>query len=394
MNEIIDISKLNYNELEIINILNSSANTVDIEIENDHYYTLQNGVISHNSLSTLSQTSSGIEPIFQIYYTRRRKINPNDKNARSDFVDELGDHWEEYQVIHEPFKHWMKVQGINITDKMTHEELDRYIAMSPYYQALANDIDGKEKVRMQGAVNQYVDHSISSTINLPEKVTVDEVSDLFMTAWESGCKGVTIYREGSRSGVLISSEKKVNVFKENHAPKRPRSLPCDIMRFVNKGEKWIGFLGLYDNKPYEVFTGLAEQVTIPHYLQSAHIVKDKNGVGNVYNLIYQDKDGYTQEFKGLSRAFNREYWNIGRLVSAILRHGMPIPNVIMLIDKLEIDSSQEITSWKNGVKRLLKKYIHDGTVVHAQSCPECQQDKLVYKDGCMMCSSCGWSKCD
>lgn len=348
------------------------------------------------SLSCLTQTSSGIEPVYSLFHTRRRKINPNDRSAKSDFIDELGDHWEEYNVIHPKFLDWARTAGI--TDDLSTvspEKLRKLVTKSPYYKSTSSEIDWNEKVQMIGRVQKYVDHSISNTTNLPSNITKEEVDSLYVTAWKSGCKGLTIYRDGSRSGVLVSTEEnKINIFKENHAPKRPKILPADIMRFVNKGEKWIGVLGLLDNKPYEVFTGPIELLPIPPYIESAEIVKEKNGDGNsLYNLRWVDRDGFVQEFRGLSRTFNREFWNIGRLVSAILRHGMPIPNVILLIDKLEIDGGEHITSWKNGVKRMLKKYISDGTQVKGQTCPACHSTKLLFKDGCLSCGECGWSKC-
>jgi len=348
------------------------------------------------SLSCLTQTSSGIEPVYSLFHTRRRKINPNDRSAKSDFIDELGDHWEEYNVVHPKFVTWAK--SVNIQDDlgtMSPERLRKLIASSPYAKASSGEIDWNEKVSMIGQIQKYVDHSISNTTNLPSNITREEVDSLYVSAWKAGCKGCTIYRDGSRSGVLVSAEEnKINIFKENHAPKRPKSLPADIMRFVNKGEKWIGVLGLLDNKPYEVFTGPSELLPIPSYIETAEIIKEKNGDGNsLYNLRWVDRDGFIQEFRGLSRTFNREFWNIGRLVSAILRHGMPIPNVILLIDKLEIEGAEHITSWKNGVKRMLKKYISDGTQVKGQTCPACHSTKLLFKDGCLSCGECGWSKC-
>lgn len=348
------------------------------------------------SLSCLTQTSSGIEPVYALFHTRRRKINPNDKSTKSDFIDEIGDHWEEYQVIHNKFLTWAQETGI--VGDLEHYpviKLKQLISQSPYHNSSSSEIDWNEKIRMLGQVQQYVDHSISNTTNLPATITTEEVHELYITAWKSGCKGLTIYRDGSRSGVLVSTEEnRINVFKENHAPKRPKILPADIMRFVNKGEKWIGVLGLLEHKPYEVFTGPIESLPIPSYVETAEIIKERNGDGNsLYNLRWVDRDGFVQEFRGLSRTFNREFWNIGRLVSAILRHGMPIPNVILLIDKLEIDGSEHITSWKNGVKRMLKKYIADGIQVKGQTCPACHSTKLLYKDGCLSCGECGWSKC-
>ncbi len=234
-----------------------------------------------------------------------------------------------------------------------------------------------------------------NTVNMPETVTEEEIEQVLLAAWRGGCKGVTVYRDKCRSGVLIATpeENKINIFKENNAPRRPRVLPAEIMRFTNKGEKWIGILGLLDNRPYEIFTGPADQVVIPTNVTHVEIIKERIDDNNVYNLKYVDKDGFSQEYKGLSRAFNREYWNTGRLVSAILRHGMPLPNVLQLLDKLEIDNHDSITTWKAGVKRMIKKYIHDGTKVTGETCKECNSNQLIFKEGCISCANCGWSKC-
>lgn len=351
------------------------------------------------SVSILTQTSSGIEPVFSLSYIRRRKINPNDKSATTHFIDETGDHWEEYNVVHPKFQTWATINGHGDLTHLPKEKIEELIKISPYHLATANEIDAIEKARMIGRIQKYNDHACSVTYNLPETATEGDVEDILLEAWRSGCKGITVYRDKCRSGVLVNhtaeEENKINIFKENHAPKRGKSLPCDIIRFSNKGEKWIGFLGLLDNKPYEVFTGPQDVVPIPSSISSGEIVKDKapDGSKNIYNLRWVDKDGFTQEFKGLSRAFNREYWNIGRLISGILRHGMPIPNVLQLIDSLEIDGSESLTNWKNGVKRMLKKYIADGTRVKGEVCPECGSSHIVFKEGCLGCSDCGWSKC-
>jgi ribonucleoside-diphosphate reductase alpha chain len=352
------------------------------------------------SVSLMTQTTSGIEPVFLPVYTRRRKINPNDKNTKTSFIDEVGDHWEEYNVFHPKFKVWAEINGYNINEleKMKDSDLTKIVKLSPYYKATSNDVDWVNKVKMQGEIQKWVDHSISVTVNLPENATEETVSKVYEMGWRSGCKGITVYRDGSRSGVLISKkEKKTNIFTENDAPKRPKSLPCDIIRFTNKGEKWIGFLGLLENKPYEVFTGLQEAVTIPNYVTSAEIVKEKGVEADGhsrYDLRWIDKDGYQQVFRGLSRAFNREYWNLGRMVSGLLRHGMPLPNLMTLIDKLDMGESESIASWKNGVKRMIKKYVVDGTKVKGQECPSCHSTNLVYKEGCVTCLDCNWSKCD
>jgi ribonucleoside-diphosphate reductase alpha chain len=351
------------------------------------------------SLSILTQTSSGIEPVFSLSYIRRRKINPNDKSATTHFIDETGDHWEEYNVTHPKFQTWATINGHGDLTHLPKEKIEELIKISPYFLSTANEINALEKARMIGKIQQYIDHSISVTYNLPESATEGDVEDIFLEAWKSGCKGLTVYRDKCRSGVLVNhtaeEENKINIFKENHAPKRGKVLPCDIIRFSNKGEKWIGFLGLLDNKPYEVFTGPQDMVPIPSSITSGEIVKDKapDGSKNIYNLRWVDKDGFTQEFKGLSRAFNREYWNIGRLVSGILRHGMPLRNLLDLIDSLEIDGSESITNWKNGVKRMLKKYIADGTKIKGEVCPECGSSNIIFKEGCLGCSDCGWSKC-
>ena len=345
--------------------------------------------------------SSGIEPVFEVFYKRRRKINPNDKNTKSAFVDEVGDHWEEYNVFHHKFKVWADINGYDTSklETMKQSELDEIIKKSPYYKATSNDVNWVEKVKMQGKIQKWVDHSISVTINLPSDVTEELVSEVYQTGWESGCKGITVYRDGSRSGVLVtkSDNKKSNIFQENNAPKRPESLPCDVYRFQNKGEKWIGFMGLYDNRPYEIFTGLLESVNIPNNITKGEIIKVRGAEqdGHTrYDFVYIDKDGYKQEFRGLSRAFNREFWNTGRLISAILRHGMPLPNVLQIMDKLIFDSDDVITSWKQGIKRIIKKYIKEGTMVKGQVCDNCQSERIVFKEGCMTCLDCGTSKCE
>ena len=351
------------------------------------------------TVSIMTQTTSGIEPVFLPVYTRRRKINPNDKNAKTSFVDEVGDHWEEYNVFHPKFKVWAEINGYDTDEleKMKSSDLQKIIELSPYYGATSNDVDWVEKVRMQGKIQKWVDHSISVTVNLPNDVTEELVSQVYETGWRSGCKGLTVYRDGSRSGVLITKSegvKKADIFQENDAPKRPKSLSCDVIRFTTKGEKWIGFLGLFDNRPYEIFTGLQEKVNIPTYIESGEIVKTKfKDDESRYDFVYIDKDGYQQEFRGLNRAFNREFWNVGRLISGILRHGMPLPNLLTLLDKLDFGDSENITSWKNGIKRMIKKYIKDGTKTKGEVCPDCGSHNMVYKEGCMTCTDCGYGKC-
>jgi len=352
------------------------------------------------SVSIMTQTTSGIEPVFLPVYTRRRKINPNDKSIKVDFVDENGDSWEEYNVFHPKFKIWAEKKGYNSVEleKMKPSDLQPIIEASPYFGATSNDVDWLEKVEMQGKIQKWVDHSISVTVNLPKEVDEELVGKVYEAGWKSGCKGITVYRDGSRSGVLISKvEKKPNVFQENDAPRRPKVLQCDVIRFTNKGEKWIGFLGLMDNRPYECFTGLQESVNIPTYIEVGEIIKRRNAEEDGhsrYDLKYIDKDGYVQEFRGLSRAFNREFWNTGRLVSGILRHGMPLPNVLSLLDKLDFGDSEIISSWRNGVKRMIKRYIKDGTKILGDECPTCHSHNIVFKEGCKTCLDCNWSKCD
>lgn len=352
------------------------------------------------SVSIMTQTTSGIEPVFLPVYTRRRKINPNDKNTKTSFIDEVGDHWEEYNVFHPKFKIWAEINGYDTDEleRMKSTDLQSIIEKSPYFGATSNDVNWVEKVNMQGKIQKWVDHSISVTVNLPNDATEELVSEVYETGWRSGCKGLTVYRDGSRSGVLISKSegtKKSDIFQENDAPKRPKSLSCDVIRFTTKGEKWIGFLGLIDNRPYEIFTGLQEKVNIPTYIESGEIVKTKfKDDESRYDFVYIDKDGYQQEFRGLNRAFNREFWNVGRLISGILRHGMPLPNLLTLLDKLDFGDSENITSWKNGVKRMIKKYIKDGTKTKGETCPECGSHNIVYKEGCKTCLDCSWSRCD
>lgn len=372
-------------------------NLTDDEIKDYKRYGRRNismlTIAPTGTTSLMSQTSSGIEPVFSIEYTRRRKINPNDNSAKTQYIDEMGDHWEEYRVVHPKFAMWAELNGHRNLDTMKKSDFDQIVRESPYYKSTANEIDWKEKVTMQGRIQKWIDHSISMTLNLPEHVSESVVEEVLFEAWLAGCKGITVYKDKCRSGVLVNqTENKINIFKENHAPKREKVLNCDIMRFVNKGEKWVGFLGLLDNKPYEIFTGPVNLVPIPIHITSAEIHKNKTTDGNFYDLVWHD-NGEKFKFEKLCTAFNREYWNIGRLVSAILRHGMPLPNVIQVIDKLEIDGSNEISNWKHGVKRMLKKYIQDGTKIHGTSCPECESCNICFKDGCEQCADCGWTKC-
>ncbi|AJR04665.1 adenosylcobalamin-dependent ribonucleoside-diphosphate reductase [Siansivirga zeaxanthinifaciens] len=350
--------------------------------------------------SLMTQTSSGIEPVFMPVYKRRRKVNPNDKNIRVDFVDEVGDSWEEYVVFHHRFKQWMEVNGIDSNKKFTQEELDDLIKQSPYYKATSNDVDWLSKVSMQGAIQKWVDHSISVTINLPSDVTEDLVGELYLKAWEVGCKGVTVYRDGSRSGVLIANDEK----SETPAPdaltafptKRPEILEADVVRFQNNKEKWIAFIGLIDEKPYEIFTGLVDDedgILIPRWVTRGLIIKSKNEEGNTrYDFQYKNKRGYKTTIEGLSHKFNPEYWNYAKLISSTLRHGMPIDKIVDLINSLQLDSAS-INTWKNGVVRALKHYVEDGTAAKGHVCDSCNSENLIYQEGCLTCTDCGSSKC-
>lgn len=344
--------------------------------------------------SLMTQTTSGIEPVFMPVYKRRRKVNPNDKEARVDFVDEMGDSWEEYIIFHHKFKVWMEVNGYDTKKKYTNEEIDELVAKSPYAKATSNDIDWIAKVRMQGQIQKWVDHSISVTINLPEDATEELVGRLFFSAWESGCKGVTVYREGSRSGVLISTKdkKKEGVF----PTKRPEVLEADIVRFQNNKEKWIAFIGLIDGKPYEIFTGLADDedgILLPRSVTDGWIIKnrDENGVSR-YDFQYRNNRGYKTTIEGLSFKFNPIFWNYAKLISSVLRHSMPIEKVVELISSLQFDV-ESINTWKNGVARALKKFVPNGTTCEDAKCEGCGSDNVVYQEGCLICKDCGSSKC-
>jgi len=356
------------------------------------------------SVSIMTQTSSGIEPAFMVAYKRRRKINPNDKDARTDFIDEVGDHWEEYNVFHHGFERWIKATGHKFLTKkeketrlenLPDETIDKLTKKSPYYKAMANDVDWVEKVRMQGKIQEWIDHSISVTVNLPEHVSEELVNDVYVTAWKEGCKGCTIYRDGSRSGVLINKEEKEKqaLFEDVNAPKRPKTLDCSVMTFQNKGEKWIGFLGLLDGRPYEIFTGAHDNFPIPSYVEEGKIEKVKvNGNGSNYNFIYKDKTGTEITIPNLNHAFEEDYYDLAKTFSAILRHGMPLTYVVELIDGLNLDGDL-ITTWKSGVKRMIKKFIKDETKVSGKTCKECGSESLEYKEGCLTCLNCGNSKC-
>ncbi|MGY5850584.1 adenosylcobalamin-dependent ribonucleoside-diphosphate reductase [Salegentibacter sp. F14] len=350
--------------------------------------------------SLMTQTTSGIEPVFLPVYKRRRKVNPNDKDSRVDFVDEVGDSWEEYVVFHHRFKEWMRIKGHDIDRPYTQTELDELVKASPYYQATSNDVDWLSKVRMQGAVQKWVDHSISVTINLPNDATEELVGQLYLEAWQAGCKGVTVYRDGSRSGVLLSNEdKKQEEETKSNSPfptTRPEVLTADVVRFQNNKDKWIAFIGLIDDRPYEIFTGFSDDedgILIPRWVNEGLIIKNRNEDGSSrYDFQYQNKRGYKTTIEGLSHKFNPEYWNYAKLISSTLRHGMSIEKVVDLINSLQLDS-ESINTWKNGVARALKRYIADGTMAQKQKCSNCGSSNLMYQEGCLTCQDCGSSKC-
>ncbi|WP_332018916.1 adenosylcobalamin-dependent ribonucleoside-diphosphate reductase [Kaistella sp.] len=351
------------------------------------------------STSLMSQTTSGIEPVFLPVYKRRRKVNPNDKDVRVDFVDEVGDSWEEYLVFHHRFRQWMEVNGIDTDKKYSQEEINKIIEVSPYYKATSNDVDWLSKVEMQGAIQKWVDHSISVTINVPNDATEELVNQLYIKAWEVGCKGVTVYRDGSRSGVLISNdekkEEKTEILQPAFPTKRPHVLEADVVRFQNNKDKWIAFVGLIDKKPYEIFTGLAddeEGIALPRWVNEGLIIKNRDADGKSrYDFQFTNLRGYKTTIEGLSHKFNPEFWNYAKLISGTLRHGMPIENVVELINRLELDS-ESINNWKAGVARALKRYIADGTEASGK-CSNCGSDQVVYQEGCLICKNCGSSKC-
>ncbi|HNX78657.1 MAG TPA: adenosylcobalamin-dependent ribonucleoside-diphosphate reductase [Prolixibacteraceae bacterium] len=346
--------------------------------------------------SLMTQTTSGIEPVFMPVYRRRRKVNPNDKDIRVDYIDEVGDHWEEYTVFHHKFRTWMEVNGFTMKADYTPEELDNLVKSSPYYQATSNDVDWVAKVHMQGRIQKWVDHSISVTINLPAHVTEEMVGKLYFEAWKSGCKGVTVYRDGSRSGVLISDKKEEKKKSSPFPTKRPEILEADVVRFRNNKEKWVAFIGLIDKMPYEIFTGLSDDedgILLPRSVIQGYIIKNWEDEENSrYDFQYINKRGYKTTIEGLSYKFNPVYWNYAKLISGVLRHGMPIHKVVELVTSLQLDN-ETINSWKAGVARALKKYIPNGTVAEDAHCGVCGSNDIVYEEGCLKCLSCGSSKC-
>ncbi|MBR8537913.1 adenosylcobalamin-dependent ribonucleoside-diphosphate reductase [Carboxylicivirga sediminis] len=346
--------------------------------------------------SLMTQTTSGIEPVFLPVYKRRRKVNPNDPETRVDFVDEVGDSWEEYTVFHHKFVTWMEANGYETAKNYTQEELDELVAKSPYYGATSNDVDWVSKVRMQGGVQKWVDHSISVTINLPNDVSEELVGKLYVEAWKSGCKGVTVYRDGSRAGVLVANDKKDEVKTTGFPKKRPDELDADVVRFQNNKEKWIAFVGLIDGKPYEIFTGLSDDedgILLPKSVLTGKIIKNREEDGTSrYDFQFTNKRGYKTTIEGLSHKFDKEFWNYAKLISGVLRHQMPIEGVIELVAGLQLDS-ESINTWKNGVERALKKYIPNGTKAKKGNCENCGSDELIYQEGCLICKSCGSSKC-
>ena len=349
--------------------------------------------------SLMTQTTSGIEPVFLPVYRRRRKVNPNDEDVQVDFVDEMGDSFEEYVVFHHKFVTWMELNGYDPNKKYTQEEIDEIVAKSPYYKATTHDVDWLEKVRMQGRIQKWVDHSISVTINVPEDVDEELIGTLYEEAWRCGCKGITVYREGSRAGVLLSAKKEEKA--EPAVPAfdqpRPKELEADVVRFQNNKEKWIAFVGLLNGKPYEIFTGLADDedgLLIPKSVQNGKIIRNVDEVlgRSRYDFQYSNRRGYKTTIEGLSYKFDPEYWNYAKLISGVLRYGMPIDQVIKLVSGLQLGSGS-INNWKNGVERALKKYVPDGTEAKGAVCPNCGQKTLKYQEGCLICTNCGTSKC-
>lgn len=346
--------------------------------------------------SLMTQTSSGIEPVFLPIYKRRRKVNPNDQDVRVDFVDEVGDSFEEFLVIHPKFKTWMDIKGIDLKDNCSKEEIESLVAISPYYRATSNDIDWIQKVRMQGRIQKWVDHSISVTINLPADASEELVSELYIEAWKCGCKGCTVYRDGSRSGVMISVDKKKELKPETDTKKRPHSLQADVVRFKHNSENWIAFVGLLDKRPYEIFTGILDEdegIMIPKSIKKGEILKEKDSDGQKhYRFVFKNKAGIKVSIDGLEKKFSSEFWNYAKFISVALRYEMPIEKVISLIQGLDWNN-ETINNWRNGVIRALKKYIPNGVKAKGQTCPNCGQETLVFQEGCLICTNCGSSRC-
>lgn len=346
--------------------------------------------------SLMTQTTSGIEPVFLPVYKRRRKVNPNDPKSRVDFVDEIGDAFEEYIVFHHKFITWMRANNIVVPKNMTNSDIDDLVSRSPYYKATSNDVDWMQKVKMQGRVQKWVDHSISVTINLPSDVSEELVGQLYIEAWKSGCKGCTVYRDGSRSGVLVSAKETVKEQAPGEPMSRPKELECDVVKFQNAKEKWIAFIGLQNGKPYEIFTGINDDedgIPLPKSVSKGKILKNTDEYGNKrYDFQYVTRRGYKTTVEGLSDKFNPEFWNYAKLISGVLRYGMPIDQVIKLVSGLELDN-ESINTWKNGVERALKKYIPNGALAQGKTCGNCGQETLIYQEGCLICTSCGTSKC-
>lgn len=347
--------------------------------------------------SLMTQTTSGIEPVFLPYYKRRRKVNPNDKNVNITYTDGVGDSWEEFNVFHHKFLVWLEANGYNAKEVQQYNEdqIQELVAKSPYYKATSNDVDWVSKVKMQGMIQKWVDHSISVTVNLPSDVTEEVVAKVYQTAWESGCKGCTVYRDGSRDGVLVSTKKEEAKVEELVPSTRPEVLDCDVIRFKNNHENWIAFVGVFNGRPYEIFTGISEDdvLPIPKLVTQGKILKIKDERGSRYDFQYVDKYGYTNTIGGLSHMFNKEFWNYAKLISGVLRNGMPIPDVVNLVSSLRLDS-ETINTWKAGVERALRKYIPNGTKAKdGKKCAECGSDSLIYQEGCLICTSCGHSKC-
>ena len=351
--------------------------------------------------SLMTQTTSGIEPVFLPVYKRRRKVNPNDASARVDFVDETGDAFEEYTVFHHKFLTWMQANGYSATKHYSQDEIDALVGKSPYFKATSNDVDWLQKVRMQGRIQKWVDHSISVTINLPNNVSEELVNELYVEAWKCGCKGCTVYRDGSRSGVLISTDKKKKDDCNCMQPpiiveSRPKELEADVVKFQNNKEKWIAFVGLLNGRPYEIFTGLAdddEGIMLPKNVLKGSIIKryDENGEKH-YDFQFKNKRGYKMTIEGLDGKFNPEYWNYAKLISGVLRYAMPIDQVIKLVQGMDLNN-ESINTWKNGVERALKKYMPNGTEAKGQKCPNCGLETLTYQEGCLICTNCGASRC-